>query len=122
MTTNDRHGTEPLSKGSFEVRTDTVHDVLANKHRRYAIDCLQKYDEPLTLADLANEVSARENGTRVTDIPAEEMKDVYMELYHVHVPKMEEAGIVAYDQDRDLVTLTENADQLTPYLNLHSKE
>lgn len=122
MPTDDQSETEPLSQNGFELSTDTLHGVLANKHRRHAIACLMKYDDPLTLADLADEVSARENGTRVTDIPAEEMKDVYMELYHVHVPKMEEAGIVAYDQDRDLVTLAENADQLTPYLNLHSKE
>lgn len=35
-----------------------------------------------------------------------------MSLYHSHLPKLAGAGVVDYDRDRDLVTVSEDTDLL----------
>lgn len=59
----------------------------------------------MALADLADEVAARENGTPITQTSAEEVKRIYISLYHTHVPKLEAADVVRYSQDQDMVAL-----------------
>lgn len=101
--------TQPLS-------VDSVFDALANRRRRYVLHCLQKYDNPMALADVADEIAVWENETNISEISGEEVKRVYISLYHAHVPKLADAGIVEYNQDRDMVALSENADQVEPFL------
>lgn len=86
---------------------DTYFAILSDQRRRRIIDCLREYRNPMALSDLADEVAVREYDTRITEIPAEKVKQIYTSLYHVHVPKMEDAGLVEYDQDTDLVALSE---------------
>jgi len=61
----------------------------------------------VTLPDLADEVAVWAADRSIDEIPAEEVKEVYMSLYHSHVPKLEEADLVTYDQEGDLVSITE---------------
>jgi hypothetical protein len=42
---------------------------------------------------------------------------VYVALYQTHLPKMDDAGIIKYDQDRGNIELAENADLLKMYLD-----
>lgn len=94
--------------GDFEqaVDTNTLFSILSSERRRYALYCLQQYRNPMTLADLADEVARLETGEEtVAAIPAEDVKTVYMMLYHTHIPKLADANIVDYDQDTDTVRL-----------------
>lgn len=93
----------------------TVFGILAHQRRRCALRCLREHENPMALADLADEVAARENETPLAEIPAEEVKRVYLSLYHGHIPKLADAKFIRYDQKRDLVTLSERAEQLTRY-------
>lgn len=97
--------------GAFEAghadSLDTYFKILSNQRRRQVLDCLQEYRNPMALSDLADEVAVREYETRITEIPAEKVKEIYISLYHVHIPKMADAGLVEYDQDTDLVALSE---------------
>ncbi|WP_226012188.1 DUF7344 domain-containing protein [Halomicrobium salinisoli] len=95
-----------------EDTLDAYFTVLSNQRRRLALDCLQEYETPIALADLADEVAVREYDSPVTEIPAEEVKEIYVSLYHVHVPRLEDAGLAEYDQDDDLVTLLEDGQEL----------
>ncbi|NHN46002.1 DUF247 domain-containing protein [Halostella sp. JP-L12] len=89
------------------VETDALFEVLSRERRRYALYCLQRYRNPMALADLADEVARMEHDARsVAAVPEEEVKSVYMNLYHTHVPKMADAGVAEYDQDGDAVRLT----------------
>lgn len=60
----------------------------------------------MTLADLADEVAEREAGASLSAVSAEEVLEVYLSLYHSHVPKLVEARMVEYSQERDLVALS----------------
>lgn len=90
--------TGPSSNG-----VDPVLEAVADSRRRHALDCLRRHEE-LALADLAEQVTERETGTPVHEIPAERVTDVYFSLYHNHVPALEAVGFVSYHQERDLVT------------------
>lgn len=102
----------PANVTDGEVLLDDVLDILASQRRRYILHCLQTHALPLALADVADEVAVYEHDTDITDISAEEVKRVYISLYHTHIPKLAERGLVTYSQDRDLVTLSDNGEQL----------
>lgn len=93
------------------ITLDRALDVFANQRRRYAIYYLQQHDKPMALAAVADEIAVYEDETDITDIPAEEIKPVYASLYHSHIPKLADAGIVEYNEDRNTATLTEESTQ-----------
>ena len=91
------------------LSTDDLFGVLSHQRRRCVLRCLGEHQTPLTLADLADEVTAREQEAPLPDVPAEEVKRVYVSLYHTHIPKLADADLVEYTQERDMVALsTEN--------------
>lgn len=90
---------------------DANFRALADKHRRIALSRLLQHDE-LTLADLAELVIEQERGESVTSISDERVKDLYMSLYHTHLPVLEEAGVARYEQEHDLVAKTDQTEAL----------
>lgn len=100
------------------LTADDVFRLLADHRRRFAVSVLRDHERPMALADLADEVAVMEFGSTITGIPPEDVKHVYMSLYHSHVPKLEDYGVVTYDQESDLVTPTGKLAELTPYLDV----
>lgn len=97
---------------------DAIYESLTDPRRRYAIRCLQDYGESMALADLADEIAVLENDAPITEIPAEDVKQVYCSLYHKHLPKLSSAGVVQYDQERDMVQFPEDAEQMEQFEEL----
>ncbi|AFK20097.1 DNA-binding protein [Haloferax mediterranei ATCC 33500] len=58
----------------------------------------------LSLADMADELAVWENDCPLTEIPAEDVRDIYLELYHTHLPRLVHANVAVYDQEQDLVS------------------
>lgn len=90
-----------------DVAADTVDEtfgLLAHRRRRLLLEVMRTYGESLTLPDAAEEVAVRETGRQVPNISAERVHEVYISLYHDHLPRLVEAGLLAYDQERDLVS------------------
>lgn len=85
------------------VPADLLFQILSDAERRHALRCLSVYENSMTLADLADEVARRKYRSQLAEIPADDVKRVYMRLYHTHVPKMEAANVVEYDQESDTV-------------------
>lgn len=106
-----------MSSDSDSPSLDTVFDLLSDQRRRYALQCLSEH-RSLTLADLAEEVTRREQDMPISAIPEEDVLRVYTSLWHAHVPKLSEADVVAYDQERDLVRLGGNADRVERVISL----
>lgn len=116
---NDRGGsTEALRpNASLEaLSVDAVFDILANQRRRYVLHCLQRYEDPMAVADIADKIAMWEHETDITEISEEEVKSVSTSLDHTHIPKLVDADVVEYDQERDVVALSEDADELIPVL------
>lgn len=94
--------------------TTTAFEILAHHRRRDALQCLREFENPLALADLADEVAVRECEAPLPEIAPETVKRVYLSLYHVHIPKLVDGEYAEYDQERNTVALRENAAQLEP--------
>lgn len=77
--------------------------VLADQIRLDVLGMLEDTDVSLSLADLAMELARQEvedGGDRWA------RAECYsIQLYHNHVPALEEAGLVEYDRDRQTVAL-----------------
>lgn len=104
-----------------KLSRDLVFDVLKNRRRRYALHYLRRADGTVQLSELAEQVAAWENGITVDAISAAERKRVYTALYQSHLPKLDDAGIVDYNQNRGIVELSSAADQLDMYLDLEAQ-
>lgn len=116
MTDNPVRQPDVTAPAALDIDDDTLYEVLSDSRRRFVLACLDEYATPMALSDIADELAVREHGAPITEIEAEEVKSVYVSLYHVHVPKMEDAGLIEYSQEQDAVVLTESADEL-PELN-----
>jgi hypothetical protein len=83
-----------------------VFHALADRRRRTALAWLQEH-HVVSLPDLAEIVAEDELGEDVTEISGERVREIYLSLYHTHVPLLTDAKLVRYDQEEDLVSRTE---------------
>lgn len=95
---------------------ETTFELLSHSKRLGLLECLKAYDETLALADAAEEIASAVEDKPVQDIDAEFVKRIYMALYHSHIPRLEAHDIVHYDQENDLVALTERGHEMAEYL------
>ena len=79
-------------------------ELLTNRRRRLTLRVVRTYGDDLTLADLAEEVAMREFDRGIADISAETVREVYVSLYHDHLPRLVDVGLLEYEQERDLVS------------------
>lgn len=99
---------------------DIVHDLLAERHRRYVLYCLYLYANPMRLPDIAELVTQWEHGAPGGELLDERLR-TYNELYHTHIPELADSGVVAYSQSEDMLELDRNAVWLRPYLERASE-
>lgn len=105
------------SDAEQRLSKDVIFELLKNRRRREVLAYLLEADETVTLGELAEQIAAWENDTEVSALSSDQRKRVYVALYQTHLPKMDDAGIVEYDQDRGLISLADNADLLMMYLD-----
>lgn len=87
--------------------SELLCEVLVHERRRYALYCLVTYQTPLPLADVADEVARLEYDAQVLSaIPENDVRQIYLDLYHAHIPKLADRGLVSYNQEQDIVELT----------------
>ena len=99
------------SNGVTERSIDAVFDLLADESRRAAVACLASRERPIALADLAADVAARTADQPRSEISTDEIYAVRTRLHHVHLPKLTNEGVVAYNPDDHMVTLAESSAQ-----------
>lgn len=101
---------------SVELSEDQIYHLLQNERRRYVLRYLHGSDEQESMRDIAEQVAAWENNSTVQAITSSERQRVYIPLYQSHLPKLDEEGIIEYDQSRGTVEKTDMADVLYDYL------
>jgi len=102
----------PLSK-------DVLFELLKNQRRRDVLRYLSARDEVVTLSDLAEHVAALENDIPESQLSSQQRKRVYVALYQCHLPILDRANVVEFNQARGRIKRTPRADQLEPYLVEH---
>jgi len=108
----------PSAGDQPSLSRDETFEMLSNRRRRYILHYLHDTEGSATLSDLAEQVAAWENDTRIRDISASERKTVYTSLQQFHLPKMDETGAVEFDQRAGEVVITDAARELDVYLEV----
>ena len=101
---------------AVSLSQDTVFEVLKSPRRRYALYYLKRAGGKAELSEITEQVAAWENEIPPAKLASEQRKRVYISLYQTHMPKLDDAGVVEYDQSRGVVELAENARELDVYL------
>ena len=104
------------TQGDSRPGRGEIFDLLSNHRRRYAIHYCKREDEPVSLADLAEHVAAWELDKEVEELTSAERKRVYTALQQQHLPTLERANVIEFD-DRT-VRLTDEAAELDIYLDV----
>jgi hypothetical protein len=117
--TQEITGVDDRTDGEDEnVTTDDAFELLSNHRRRFALHHL-KYNGPSAeLGELADQIASWETGQPVPGVGSDERKRVYTSLQQFHLPKLEENGIIEYDDRAGTVELTESAEDLDVYLEV----
>ncbi|WP_440991702.1 DUF7344 domain-containing protein [Haloarchaeobius baliensis] len=80
-----------------------IHTLLAHPYRRYALDYLSQQAGGVEREELARgivEWTGGETGRTV--------EDVELQLHHVHLPKLSEAGLITYSPNPGKISLAES--------------
>lgn len=112
MAEDSRAGSGVPSTGRSDRSFDVAFDLLANRRRQHALACLCERPGSIPLDELAEDVAARERWSPRTEPDDEEVRTVAVSLYHSHLPKLADAGVVDYDRDRDMVAVSGDTDLL----------
>lgn len=101
----------------LQLSTDETFELLSNHRRRYALHHLSR-EGTAELGSLSRQIASWENGTEVAEVSSAERKRVYTSLQQFHLPKMEEQGVVRYDDRAGEVELASAAEDLDVYLEV----
>lgn len=87
--------------------------IFANERRQRALTYLCQRPGAVLLGDLAEYLSIAEG------VPSRERYErICTDLYHSHLPRMCEAGVVRFDEDTELITVAVDRGVLAPYIDL----
>jgi hypothetical protein len=114
----ERSGPQSNTVDERTVERELVYDALSNTRRRHVIHCILREGEAVELADLSRTIAAWENGVDTEAVTAKQRKRVYTALRQVHLPKLDEAGIVSFDPDRGTVEATAATSNVEAYLRV----
>ncbi|GAB3670011.1 DUF7344 domain-containing protein [Halopiger thermotolerans] len=102
-------GEGPLPQAVLEL--DHVYEALGHPRRRYLCYTLLETTE-WTLTDLATKIAAWENDIPDHEVTTLQRERVYVSLYHAHVPKLVDEGVITFDDATETITPAENAAQV----------
>jgi len=93
------------------LELDHVYEALSSSRRRYLCYTLFE-DTEWTLTELATKIASWEHDIPEHAVGHRLREPVYVSLYHVHVPKLVNEGIVGFDRHTETITPAEHAEQV----------
>ncbi|WP_425499371.1 DUF7344 domain-containing protein [Natronosalvus caseinilyticus] len=99
------------------IEFDTVLDLCQSRRRRIVLALFADQQRSLTVNDLIKAIVKHDHHESITEVSAEVLTQIGIELKHAHIPRMEEAGVIEYNSKRKLAEPTDQFDQLQPYLS-----
>ncbi|MFC4436859.1 MULTISPECIES: DUF7344 domain-containing protein [Natrialbaceae] len=113
---SDDPAPEAESGETPKLSSDEIFHILQTNRRRDTIRYLLEEDGPVKMRDVAEYVAARENDTTVAKLSSTERQRVYIPLYQSHLPKLDEEGVIEYNQPRGIVRPTDQLETFEPYI------
>lgn len=113
----DTESTDGETSEATPVGLSLACELLAHPHRRHALSVLRERGSQMTLDEVARAVTLRVDGVTLGDDFRERFDQVRVGLYHNHLPKLCDAGVIAYDRDRRTVALAEERGRVVRLLD-----
>lgn len=113
----DPESTDGETSETTPVGLSLACELLAHPHRRHALSVLRERGSQMTLDEVARAVTLRVDGVTLGDDFRERFDQVRVGLYHNHLPKLCDAGVIAYDRDRRTVALAEERGRVVRLLD-----
>lgn len=85
---------------------NNTFDLLSHPHRRYVLYYLTKEFEVVDIETLAAMIAKWDEGQTATDW-SDSRDTIEIALYHTHLPKLADAGIITFDADTGSIELNE---------------
>ena len=108
---------EPTTSGTSVLELDEVFAALGHPRRRYLVYTLANGGSEATLPELAAKIAAWEEGIPAGEVSEENRKRVHVSLYHSHVPKLADLGIIEYHEGEDSIVRARNTTQVEAVLD-----
>jgi DNA-binding transcriptional ArsR family regulator len=116
MTSEQGTSTGP-SLQNASVDSAEFFGVLSNPLRQIIVTHLDECGESVSIEEMADELARRESGQQHAEIPDEQSEPYYLELYHRHVPKLVDAGLVERDEDDGTFSLVDECDGISKHVD-----
>ncbi|WP_089826424.1 DUF7344 domain-containing protein [Halogranum amylolyticum] len=120
MSTKARPPADETSKVPRErsLSRDELFHLLQSGRRRAVVRylCDHRDESTFEMRDIAVQVAAWENDKPVDRLESDERQRVYIALYQSHLPKLDEAGVIEYNQSRGWVESMPLLDRVEQYL------
>lgn len=102
------------------LSADEIFELLKNNRRREILYYLEEADGSAAIKELARNIAAREHDVPASAVTDKQYKRVYVALVQTHVPKLENAGVIEFDEDEQTMTLKNRALHLYSHLYLET--
>ena len=81
-----------------------LHSALAHERRRHVLSILEDAEAEMSLNELVREVASRESGDK-PGATCDEVEQIRISLYHRHLPKLADVGLVDHNPGEKTVAL-----------------
>lgn len=95
-----------------------VFDILSNDRRRHALHFLLSRQKGTDIGEHSEQIAAWENRENLQQVTSDERRRVYVSLHQTHLPRMDDAGLLHYENSRDTIELTERGESLQVYMEV----
>jgi hypothetical protein len=95
---------------------EQVYAILANERRRNALRHIESAGGIVTVHELSTLVASHETGEECP--PKRARESVYTSLVQTHLPKLDDLGVIVYDQDTQTIELSRHARDVSLYTEI----
>lgn len=88
---------------------NSMYTAVRNSRRRSILTTLIDRASVFSEQELALALTATEQERSVGDISDEEIREIRTDLRHVHLPLLEDSGLVTWEKDEGTITTTDHA-------------
>ncbi|ADJ15164.1 DUF7344 domain-containing protein [Halalkalicoccus jeotgali] len=101
------------------ISKDDLFHLLQNARRRAVLRYFAAHPgkEEFNMRAVAEAIAAWENETTVEQLSSDQRQRVYIALYQSHLPKLDDYGVIEYNQPRGLIVPTALTALFEPYLD-----
>lgn len=102
----------------LSISKDDLFHLLQNGRRRAVLRYFAAHPEQdeFNMRTVAEAIAAWENETTVEQLTSDQRQRVYIALYQSHLPKLDDYGVIVYNQSRGLIVPTPLTALFEPYL------